>query len=106
MNRAILLLLAGLLCSPGPAISWEEGDKDAYLEKLELMKGLVVGAGEKGETRQMCLAMSIGNDIAHRYLVLNPDDKEEQARLSQMRDQLTDCLGIMYLLTREGDKPK
>ena len=105
MIRATLSLLAYLLVSAAPAIAWEEGDKDAYLEKLELMKGVVQAAAEKAEIRQMCLAMSIGNDIAWRYLELNPNDKEELDRHALMRKKMTDCLVLMYV-AQERQKGK
>ena len=95
--------LAGLLlfCLPlQPVQAWHEGDRQAYNNKMALLKVLLEGAKERatdgGDIETLCLLMSIGNDVTLRYLQLNPKDAQIQTRLSGMREDLTVCLAVLY----------
>ena len=95
--------LAGLLLAwvpLQPAMAWQEGDRQAYNNKMALLKVLVDGAKDRatssGDLETLCLLMSIGNDVTLRYLQLNPKDQQIQKRLMGMRDDLTVCLAVLY----------
>ena len=83
-----------------PALAWQEGDRQAYNNKMALLKVLVEGAKQRatasGDLETLCLLMSIGNDVTLRYVQLNPDDQQIQERLNGMRDDLTVCLAVLY----------
>ena len=83
-----------------PAMAWEEGDRQAYNNKMALLKVLLEGAKDRaadhGDLETLCLLMSIGNDVTLRYLQLNPKDAQIQTRLSGMREDLTVCLAVLY----------
>jgi hypothetical protein len=95
--------LAGLvvaLLPLQPAMAWQEGDRQAYNNKMALLKVLVDGAKDRatgsGDLETLCLLMSIGNDVTLRYVQLNPKDQQIQKRLTGMRDDLTVCLALLY----------
>ena len=83
-----------------PAMAWQEGDRQAYNNKMALLKVLVDGAKDRatgsGDLETLCLLMSIGNDVTLRYVQLNPEDQQIQTRLTGMRDDLTVCLALFY----------
>ena len=62
-----------------PAMAWEEGDRQAYNNKMALLKVLVDGAKDRatisGDLETLCILMSIGNDVTLRYIQLNPADQ-------------------------------
>lgn len=97
--KPVTLFVAGLfLLFTPPAYAWEDGDKTAYLEKLDVLQNLVREAAAKPDNlREVCLLMSIGNDVNRRYLELNADDAEERERQGVMADQLSTCLAGLYL---------
>ena len=96
----ITAVLLGLTVSP--ALAWEEGDRQAYNNKMSLLKVLVDGAKDRasdsGDLETLCLLMSIGNDITLRYVQLNPGDAQIQTRLLNMRSDMTSCLALLYQL--------
>ena len=71
-------------------MAWQEGDRQAYNNKMSLLKVLVDGAKDRatgsGDLETRCLLMSIGNDVTLRYTQLNPKDNQIQKRLVGMRD--------------------
>ena len=81
-------------------MAWQEGDRQAYNNKMALLKVLVDGAKDRvsgsGDLETLCLLMSIGNDVTLRYTQLNPKDNQIQKRLVGMRDDLTVCLALLY----------
>jgi hypothetical protein len=83
-----------------PAMAWEEGDRQAYNNKMALLKVLVDGAKDRatssGDLETVCILMSIGNDVTLRYVQLNPADQVIQTRLAGMRTDLTSCLAVLY----------
>ena len=83
-----------------PAMAWQEGDRQAYNNKMALLKVLVDGAKDRAtgssDLETLCLLMSIGNDVTLRYVQLNPEDQQIQTRLTGMRDDLTVCLALLY----------
>tara|TARA_B100002051_G_scaffold272225_2_gene308560 strand:+ start:1313 stop:1657 length:345 start_codon:yes stop_codon:yes gene_type:complete len=97
---AWLLGLASTALLVQPAMAWQEGDRQAYNNKMALLKVLVDGAKQRvssnGDLETLCLLMSIGNDVTLRYVQLNPEDLQIKDRLSGMRDDLTVCLALLY----------
>ena len=83
-----------------PAKAWEEGDPQAYHNKMAMLKVMLEGARqravERGDVETLCLIMSIGNDVTVRYLQLRPSEVEISKRLIAMRNDLTACLALMY----------
>ncbi|MBL6801665.1 MAG: hypothetical protein ISQ52_01085 [Synechococcus sp. BS307-5m-G38] len=83
-----------------PAGAWEESNRQAYNNKMSLLKVLLDGAQQRatntGDLETLCMLMSIGNDVTLRYAQLNPQDLEIQNRLTAMRDDLTVCLAVLY----------
>ena len=83
-----------------PAAAWEESNRQAYNNKMSLLKVLLDGAKKRatdtGDLETLCMLMSIGNDVTLRYTQLNPEDLEIQQRLTAMRDDLTVCLAVLY----------
>lgn len=83
-----------------PAAAWEESNRQAYNNKMSLLKVLLDGAKQRatdtGDLETLCMLMSIGNDVTLRYTQLNPQDLEIQKRLTAMRDDLTVCLAVLY----------
>ena len=81
-----------------PALAWQEGDRQAYNNKMALLKVLVEGAKQRatasGDLETLCLLMSIGNDVTLRYTQVNPTDWQIRNRLTAMRDDLTVCLAL------------
>ena len=82
----VTAVLLGLMVSP--ALAWEEGERQAYNNKMSLLKVLVDGAKDRasnsGDLETLCLLMSIGNDVTLRYVQLNPGDAQMQTRLLNM----------------------
>lgn len=76
----IYVLSVIAICTPGKA--WEESDKQAFEEKIGIIasmiqdhaKSLGSGSGEldPDSLRAQCLLQSIGIDVVHRFLELNP----------------------------------
>ena len=106
IQRLTILLLSTYL-SIMPALAWEEADKSAFLEKISIMKALItspelevkgkMSRQEKYNTvRQRCLLSSIGIDVIHHYLEMNPSDQEWQRLYKIIRDELSTCLYVMY----------
>ena len=96
-------LLVGLLLtlySNVPVLAWQEGDRQAYNNKMALLKVMLDGAKDRvtqtGDLETLCLLMSIGNDVTMRYVQLNPEDDLIEKRLYAMRDDLTVCLAVLY----------
>ena len=100
----IAAVLAGFLFTAlsmlSPANAWQEGNRQAYNNKMALLKVLLDGAKHRatksGDLETLCLLMSIGNDVTLRYVQLNPGDRQIQKRLNGMRDDLTVCLALLY----------
>lgn len=100
----IYVLSVIAICAPGKA--WEEPDKQAFEEKIGIIasmiqdhgKSLGAGSGEidPASLRAQCLLQSIGIDVVHRYLELNPDDVSWKQKYVKLREDLTVCLYIMY----------
>ena len=103
MRAAVPFVTAVLLgLTVSPALAWEEGDRQAYNNKMSLLKVLVDGAKDRasniGDLETLCLLMSIGNDVTLRYVQLNPGDQQIQTRLLNMRSDMTACLALLYQL--------
>ena len=83
-----------------PALAWEETDKQAYYNKMSLLKVMLEGARiravETNDLQTLCLIMSIGNDVTVRYVELNSNDVEISNRLDGMRNDMTACLALLY----------
>ena len=83
-----------------PAESWPLGDRQAYNNKMALLKVMLDGAKQRtvdtNDLQTLCLVMSIGNDVTERYLQEQSSDKQIQQRLKGMRDDFTSCLGLLY----------
>ena len=97
------ILLVGLLltfASCVPVLAWQEGDRQAYNNKMALLKVMLDGAKDRvtqtGDLETLCLLMSIGNDVTMRYMQMNPEDRLIEQRLTAMRDDLTVCLAVLY----------
>ena len=92
------------ICAPGKA--WEESDKQAFEEKIGIIASLIQdhakslgsGSGELdlASLRAHCLLQSIGIDVVHRYLELNPGDVPWKQKYVKLREGLTVCLYMMY----------
>lgn len=90
-----------------PAKAWEEADKKAFEEKIEIIatiiqehqKSIASSSSEKVDSsslRFLCLLQSIGIDVVHRYLALSPNDLAWRQKYPKLRDDLTVCLYVMY----------
>jgi len=99
------LIIYGLsviaICAPGKA--WEEPDKQAFEEKIGIIASMIqdhaksLGAGtDSASLRAQCLLQSIGIDVVHRYLELNPGDVTWKQKYVKLREDLTVCLYMMY----------
>lgn len=104
-GRFFVGIILGSLClfvSASSVLAWEIADKRAYQEKMDLLRAMVSRAASSPDNiREVCLVMSIGNDVNARYLEFNPDDAEERERGQIMGDQLSTCLAALYTLTEE-----
>ena len=86
--------------------AWEESDKQAFEEKIGIIASMIqdhaksLGSGSSepvsASVRAQCLLQSIGIDVVHRYLELNPGDGPWQQKYAKLRDGLTVCLYMMY----------
>ena len=98
--RTWLIVPCIIVLLVAPAGAWEESNRQAYNNKMSLLKVLLDGAKQRvtdtGDLETLCMLMSIGNDVTLRYTQLNPQDLEIQTRLSAMRDDLTVCLAVLY----------
>ena len=96
----VLLVGAGLYTAPLPTHAWEESDKVAFEQKISIIGRLIIDQSEnikgKGDERAQCLLQSIGLDVIHRYLELNPSDAVWSKKYSELRDTMTVCLAILY----------
>ncbi len=95
------LVLTVILLGTAPcAWSWQESDEQAYHNKMAVLKVMLEGAQmravETGDLETLCLIMSIGNDVTTRYVQLNPNDTKMQKRLHGMRNDLKNCLAVLY----------
>ena len=88
------------LLTISPAGAWELGDRQAYNNKMAILKVLLEGARERAivnnDLETMCLVMSIGNDVTETYLRVRTDEPLIQKRLIGMRNDLTACLALLY----------
>jgi hypothetical protein len=92
------------ICAPGKA--WEESDNQAFEAKIGIISGIIqdhaksLGSGsgvlDSASLRAQCLLQSIGIDVVHRYLELNPGDAPWTQKYVKLRDGLTLCLYMMY----------
>jgi len=101
-----------LLLVPSPSKSWEESDKTAFVEKMMIIKdqidrqpsalknGLSPREGYAG-WRKFCLLQSIGIDVIHHYLQMNPGDQEWRDYYNKVRDKMTECLYVMYEIEKQ-----
>jgi len=100
----VAVLLMSWLSSAVPVQAWEEGDRQAYNNKMSLLKVLVDGAKDRasdhGDLETLCLLMSIGNDVTLRYVQLNPEDQQIKTRLMSMRTDMTSCLALLNQLNQ------
>ena len=103
-KRSAHIIAIMLLTFVSPSYAWEESDKQAFQEKIELISGLVTEQSKsintKEDVRTQCLLQSIGIDVVNRYLQLNPNDKPWRAKYLKLRDSLTVCLGVMYKMNK------
>ncbi|MFL0792834.1 MAG: hypothetical protein AB8B70_06680 [Prochlorococcus sp.] len=95
-----ILLISLSTCCISPAKAWGEGDRQAYNNKMAMLKVMLEGARqravEQGDVETLCLIMSIGNDVTVRYVQLRPSEEDIHERLIAMRNDLTACLALMY----------
>jgi hypothetical protein len=95
----LMLMLLGLVVTT-PVLAWDAADREAYNNKMALLRVLLDGAqhraSESGDLLTLCMLMSIGNDVTSRYSQLNPEDIEIEGRLSAMQDDLSLCLAVLY----------
>ena len=105
MRAAVPLVasvLVSLLSAATPCHAWDHGDRQAYNNKMSLLKVLVDGAKDRasnsGDLETLCLLMSIGNDVTSQYVQLNPADQQIKIRLSNMKTDMTTCLALMHQL--------
>ena len=100
----VAVLLMSWLSSVAPVQAWDEGDRQAYNNKMSLLKVLVDGAkdraSDRGDLETLCLLMSIGNDVTLRYVQLNPEDQQIKMRLLSMRTDMTSCLALLHQLNQ------
>ena len=96
----ILLIGVGLYIAPLPTHAWEESDKVAFEQKISIIGEVIVDQSKKikgkDDERTQCLLQSIGIDVIHRYLELNPGDAVWRKKYSELRDTMTVCLAILY----------
>ena len=97
---SLVLGALGTLLSFSPAGAWEIGDRQAYNNKMAILKVLLESARERAivnnDLETMCLVMSIGNDVTETYLRVRSDEPLIQKRLISMRNDLTACLALLY----------
>jgi hypothetical protein len=104
MFKSSAYIIVMLVTFVSPSYAWEESDKQAFEEKIELISALVVQQSKsintKEDVRTQCLLQSTGIDVVTRYLQLNPNDKPWRAKYLKLRDSLTVCLGVMYKMNK------
>jgi len=109
--RGLLLAVALALC-PSPSKSWEESDKTAFVEKMIIIKDQIDrqrSALKNGLShregyavwRKYCQLQSIGIDVIHHYLQMNPGDQEWRDYYNKVRDKMTECLYVMYEIEKQ-----
>ena len=95
----VAYLVLSLLSSAAPVQAWDQGDRQAYNNKMSLLKVLLEGAQDRvsdhGDLETLCLLMSIGNDVTQRYVQLNPEDQQIKTRLLTMRTDMASCLALL-----------
>lgn len=107
-----LLLAITFLLVPSPSKSWEESDKTAFVEKMTIMKEQIdkqPSALKNGLSpregyaawRKYCLLQSIGIDVIHHYLQMNPGDQEWRDYYNKVRNKMTECLYVMYEIEKQ-----
>ena len=97
---SISFVIVGTSLSFSPSFAWELGDRQAYNNKMAILKVMLEGARERAiatnDLETMCLIMSIGNDVTETYLRSRADDAIIKKRLAGMRNDLTACLALLY----------
>ena len=65
-------LLVSLLSAAVPAHAWDQGDRQAYNNKMSLLKVLMDGAKDRASNNEdletLCLMVIIGNDVTSQYV--------------------------------------
>lgn len=104
MYRSLLgsvsVVIVGTFLSVSPSAAWDKADRQAYNNKMAILKVMLEGARERAiatnDLETMCLIMSIGNDVTETYLRSRADDAMIQKRLAGMRNDLSACLALLY----------
>ena len=100
---SIAAALAGLLITAlstlSPAQAWQEGDRQAYNNKMALIGVILEGAKQRAvetdDLETLCLVMSIGNDVTELYLQEQGSDQQIRQRLDGMRNDFSTCVGLL-----------
>jgi hypothetical protein len=106
------LLAIALALFPSPSKSWEESDKSAFIEKITIVKEQIdkqpsvlkdklTPRQGYAAWRKYCLLQSVGIDIVHHYLQMNPGDQEWRQYYDKVRNKLTECLYVMYEIKKQ-----
>ena len=100
LQGSVVLGAIGALLAFSPAGAWEMGDRQAYNNKMTILKVMLESARERAiesdDLETMCLIMSIGNDVTETYLRASTGEELIQQRLNGMRNDLTACLALLY----------
>ena len=104
MYRSLLgsvsVVIVGTFLSVSPSAAWDKADRQAYSNKMTILKVMLESARERAiasdDLETMCLIMSIGNDVTETYLRARTDEEMIQKRLDGMRNDLTACLALLY----------
>ena len=104
MYRSLLgsvsVVIVGTFLSVSPLAALDKADRQAYSNKMAILKVMLEGARERAiatnDLETMCLIMSIGNDVTETYLRSRADDAIIKKRLAGMRNDLTACLALLY----------
>lgn len=108
--QVLIIYVLSFVAMCAPVKAWEESDKQAFEEKVGIIasmiqdhaKSLGSGSGElnSASLRAQCLLQSIGIDVVHRYLELNPGDVPWRQKYVKLREGLTACLYMMYKIQK------
>ena len=97
---SISVVIVGTFFSVSPSAAWDKADRQAYSNKMTILKVMLESARERAiasdDLETMCLIMSIGNDVTETYLRARTDEEMIQKRLDGMRNDLTACLALLY----------
>ena len=100
LQGSVVLGAISALLALSPAGAWEMSDRQAYNNKMTILKVMLESARERAiasdDLETMCLIMSIGNDVTETYLRARTDEEMIQKRLDGMRNDLTACLALLY----------